>query len=165
MHSRSPNSIDCCGVYGIDEVRRGDPLVRGLLSNDREDSVGSARIASAIAGAGLAMAAVLAAGCASSAPHEFGQYNNLGPKVEATPGESMPKHITVQLDKAANVAVFLVVPGRSTVLLFPGDSTDDQHIQAGAHVLSTSLAGVAVTDSPRFNNRMPPTRSPVGHTS
>jgi len=125
--------------------------------------VGSAPIASAIAGAGLAIAAVVAAGCASSAPHEFGQYNNLGPKVEATRGEAMPQHITVQLDKPANVAVFLVVPGRATVLLFPGDSTDDQHIQAGAHVLSTSLAGVTVTDSARFNRRPPTgTGSSVG---
>jgi hypothetical protein len=109
----------------------------------------------------LAIAAVVAAGCASSAPHQFGQYNNLGPKVAATRGEAMPQHVTVQLDRPANIAVFLVVPGRASVLLFPGDSTDDGHIQAGSHLLSTSLAGVTITDSARLNRR-PPTGSSNG---
>ena len=103
--------------------------------------------------AALALATLAAAGCASSAPHQFGQYNNFGPKVAATPGERLPQHITVQLDQPANVAVFLVVPGRPTTLLFPGDSTESGHMEAGSHLVSTSLAGVSLGDTSRLTRR------------
>ncbi len=111
----------------------------------REDSVGSAR---RIFGHARTLAAVaVLAGCASSAPRQYGQYNDLAPKVAATQGERMPQHITVQLGRPANVAVFLVVPGRATVLLFPEDSTESGFVEAGSHLVATSLAKVALDTS------------------
>src|SRR5262249_50945095 len=57
--------------------------------------------------------------CVSSGPHMFGQYNDLSPKVAPQQGDKVPRHLTVQLARPANVAVFLVVPGRGSELLFP----------------------------------------------
>ena len=93
------------------------------------------------------------AGCVSSQPAHFGQYNDLGPKVAATKGERLPLHVTVQLAKPANVAVFLVAPGRATTLLFPQDSVQPGFIDAGAHLVETTLAKNAVTDSSRLIRR------------
>jgi hypothetical protein len=93
------------------------------------------------------------AGCMSSQPAHFGQYNDLGPKVAATKGERLPLHVTVQLAKPANVAVFLVAPGRPTTLLFPQDSVQPGFIDAGAHLVETTLAKNAVTDSSRLVRR------------
>jgi len=87
----------------------------------------------------LACVAVLAA-CATTGPAHFGQYNEFGPKVAATKGERSPLHLTVQLEKPANVAVFLVAPGRASVLLFPQDSVANGFVEAGAHTIETSLA-------------------------
>ncbi len=85
-------------------------------------------------------AVAVVAGCATTGPAHFGQYNEFGPKVAATKGERSPLHLTVQLDKPANVAVFLVAPGRASVLLFPQDSTANAFVEAGAHTVETSLA-------------------------
>jgi hypothetical protein len=80
------------------------------------------------------------AGCASSAPKVFGAYNDLAPKVEQQTGERIPLHLTVSLNRPANVAVFLVTPGRGSLLLFPADSTSRGFVDAGSHLIETSLA-------------------------
>jgi hypothetical protein len=102
----------------------------------------------------------MAAGCASSKPHTFGQFNDLAPRVAATPGERLPLHVTAQLARPANVAVFLVMPGRSTILLFPQDSTAPQYVEAGAHLLETSMVRATATDSSQLIRR--PGQGPVG---
>ena len=115
---------------------------------------------------GRISAAVLiatAVGCASNAPQHYGQYNELAPRVAATTGERLPVHLTVQLGRPANVAVFLVVPGRATMLLFPDDSTQSAYIEAGSHVIVTSLAKAALSDSSRFIRL--PQRRPMGNRS
>jgi len=111
----------------------------------------------------LALLAMFA-GCMSSQPAHFGQYNDLGPKVAATKGERLPLHVTVQLAKPANVAVFLVAPGRPTTLLFPQDSVQPGFIDAGAHLVETTLAKNAVSDSSRLVRRpgQPAGTQPVG---
>lgn len=96
---------------------------------------------------------VIVAGCASSGPAHFGQYNDLAPKVAATKGERMPLHLTVQLEKPANVAVFLVAPGRASTLLFPQDSVQPGFVEAGAHLVETTLAKASLTDSSRLIRR------------
>lgn len=102
---------------------------------------------------GLALLATLA-GCATGGPAHFGQYADLGPKVAATKGERLPLHLTVQLEKPANVAVFLVAPGRASTLLFPEDSLQKQFVEAGAHLVQTALAKNGVgTDSSRLIRR------------
>jgi hypothetical protein len=99
------------------------------------------------------------AGCASSGPHQFGQFTDLAPKVAATKGERIPQHVTVQLGRAANVAVFYVVPGRPTQLLFPADSVQSAYIESGSHLVATSVAGRGLTDSSGFIRRPQPNGS------
>ncbi len=92
-------------------------------------------------------------GCASSQPHVFGQYNDLAPKVAPTQGERIPQHLTVQIARPANVAVFLVAPGRASRLLFPADSVQSSYVEAGSHLVETSLARAAIADSSRLIRR------------
>jgi hypothetical protein len=113
----------------------------------RGSSVGSGSIRAVVLIATLA-------GCGASAPHHFGQYNDLAPKVAATRGERVPQHVTVQLGRPANVAVFLVMPGRATVLLFPEDSTQSAYVEAGSHLVETSLVkGGSLSDTSRLIRR------------
>ena len=100
--------------------------------------------------------AVVAAGlvaCAAAKPHTYGNYNDLAPKVSPKSGERVPAHLTIDLAKAANVAVFLVVPGRASQLLFPADSTQSGFVQAGPHEVETSVAKATLTDSARLVRR------------
>src|SRR5262249_10197225 len=46
-----------------------------------------------------------------------------------------------------NVAVFLVVPGRGSTLLFPQDSTQSQYVEAGSHLVETIAAKNALSDT------------------
>jgi hypothetical protein len=94
-----------------------------------------------------------------SAPHLYGQYNDLAPKVAPTVGERTPRHLTVQLAKPANVAVFLVVPGRGSTLLFPADSLQNQYVEAGSHLVETSATRTTTSDSSRLA-RLPNTTQP-----
>ncbi|MGE5100608.1 MAG: hypothetical protein ACM3SX_11530 [Deltaproteobacteria bacterium] len=95
-------------------------------------------------------------GCASSQPHIFGQYNDLAPKVAPTQGERIPQHLTVQIARPANVAVFLVAPGRASRLLFPADSMQSGYVEAGSHLVETSLARLSSSDSSRLIRRPEP---------
>ena len=104
----------------------------------------------------------ITSGCASAKPHLFGQYNDIAPKVAPTAGERSPQHLTVQLARPANVAVFLVIPGRASVLLFPSDSTQTQYVEAGSHLVQTAAAKGALSDTSRLGRlpqgaRQPPT--------
>jgi hypothetical protein len=108
----------------------------------REDSVLVGRLFS------LALLAAIA-GCATGGPAHFGQYPEFTPKVAATKGERSPLHVTVQLAKPANVAVFLVAPGRQTTLLFPADSVQPQLVEAGSHLVETRIARQAADTAGR----------------
>ncbi|MGH9885449.1 MAG: hypothetical protein ACREBE_07960 [bacterium] len=92
-------------------------------------------------------------GCASGGPRQYGQYNDLSPKVAPEKGERLPQHVTVQLARPANVAVFLVMPGRGSVLLFPTDSAQSGYMEAGPHLVETSYRRVALSDSSRLVRR------------
>jgi hypothetical protein len=93
------------------------------------------------------------AACAAAKPHTYGAYNDLAPKVAAKSGERAPQHVTITLARPANVAVFFVVPGRASQLLFPADSTQSGFVQAGAHEVETTVAKLALTDSARIVRR------------
>jgi hypothetical protein len=101
-----------------------------------------------------ALAGILV-GCAGNKPHMFGQYNDLAPQVAPTQGERIPLHLTVQLARPANVAVFLVAPGRASRLLFPADSTQSTYVEAGSHLVETSLTKATLSDTSRLM-RLPP---------
>ena len=88
----------------------------------------------------LALLLGILGACVSSGPHTFGQYNDLAPKVAPQQGDRIPRHLTVQLARPANVAVFLVVPGRGSELLFPADSAQSQYMEGGSHLVETSRA-------------------------
>jgi hypothetical protein len=129
--------------------RRGSRLIGVFSLMLREGLVSSGRILSA---ALVATLAALAA-CASNKPHTFGQYNDLQPRVAPTKGERLPQHVTVQLARGANVAIFLVVPGGTTRLLFPADSTQSSYIEAGSHLVETSAARGSLGDTSRLVRR------------
>src|SRR5215472_13415279 len=97
---------------------------------------------------------VIVTACMHSAPHVYGQYTDIAPKVAPQPGERTPRHLTLQLAKPANVAVFLVVPGRGSTLLFPQDSLQSQYVEAGSHLVETAAAKNALSDTSRLN-RLP----------
>jgi hypothetical protein len=100
-----------------------------------------------------ALLAMLTA-CGASRPHTFGSYDALSPRITPKEGERTPQHVTVELARPANVAVFLVVPGRGSQLLFPADSTQSGYIEAGSHTVETSLARLALgSDSSRLMRR------------
>lgn len=90
------------------------------------------------------------AACASAKPHVFGEVNDLAPRVAPVPGERIPQHLTVQLGRPANVAVFYVVPGRGSTLLFPQDSTASQYVEAGSHLVQTAQANLSPSDTSRL---------------
>jgi hypothetical protein len=93
------------------------------------------------------------AACASSAPKTFGNYHDLAPLVQATQGERAPQHLTVQLNRPANVAVFLVTPGNRSLLLFPADSNQSGFIDGGSHLVETSVARQTLSDTSRLIRR------------
>ncbi len=106
-------------------------------------------------------AAAAVAGCAAAKPHTFGAYNDLSPRIAPQPGERTPQHVTVELNRSANVAVFYVVPGRGSELLFPADSTQSGFLQSGSHTLTTVRAKMALNDTSRVQRR-PDQPVPVG---
>lgn len=91
----------------------------------------------------------------------FGQYNDLTPRVAAPQGDRLPRRLTVQLGRPANVAVFLVVPGRGSELLFPADSVQSQFMESGSHLVETSRARGALNDSSRLVRRPTPAPAPT----
>jgi hypothetical protein len=99
------------------------------------------------------MLSVALAACASSAPKRFGQFNDLAPRVAPQQGERQPIHLTVQVARPANVAVFLVVPGVGSTLLFPADSTQSEYVEAGSHLVETVAARQALSDTSRLIRR------------
>jgi hypothetical protein len=100
--------------------------------------------------------------CGASAPHQLGQFRDLGPRVAATPGERVPIHATVQLTKPANIAVFLVMPGRGSTLLFPMDSMQNGYMEAGSHLIETAYAKNVLSDSARLIRRPGDPQPPPG---
>lgn len=98
----------------------------------------------------LAVITATIAACAASKPHTFGDTGGLNPRIAAQKGERVPQHVTVQLNQGANVAVFLVVPGRGSELLFPADSTQNGFVEAGSHLLQTRATRNMLTDTSRL---------------
>src|SRR5262245_35370940 len=102
--------------------------------------------------AAVVLATMLLA-CASGGPRHFGEYTDLAPKVAPQEGERLPQHLTVQIARPANVAVFLVMPGRGSTLLFPADSAQSGYMEGGSHLVETSYRRVALSDSGRLMRR------------
>jgi hypothetical protein len=95
----------------------------------------------------------MVAACATNKPHTYGSYDALAPKVTPQQGERTPRHLTVQLSRGANVAIFFVVPGRGSRLLFPADSTSSGFIDAGSHVVETSETRATLSDTSQLIRR------------
>jgi len=99
-------------------------------------------------------------GCATGGPHVFGRYADFSPRVAPQQGERVPQHLTIQLARPANVAVFLVVPGRASRLLFPADSVQSAYMEGGSHLVQTAAGQAALGDSSNLLRRPPSQRSP-----
>jgi hypothetical protein len=121
----------------------------------REGSVRSSTLGS------IALLGVFA-GCATGGPHHFGQYADLSPRVASAVGERVPQHLTVQVGRPANVAVFLVVPGRGSTLLFPADSVQSGFVEAGSHLVETTLGRGALNDTSKLIRRPQGQQGPPG---
>ena len=100
--------------------------------------------------------------CTGNTPRVYGEYHDISPKVALPQGERVPRHLTVELARPANVAVFLVVPGTASRLLFPPDSLQGQYIEAGAHLVETSLARASTGDTSRLLRPIPPNERGMG---
>lgn len=104
-----------------------------------------------------------AVACGGTTLRQYGQYETISPRVAAVPNERVPLHVSVELARPANVAVFFVVPGRASMLLFPDDSTRSTQLAAGTHQLATSFARqTASADSLRNSRRLPAGQPPAG---
>lgn len=102
-----------------------------------------------------AVALAVVAACSPPKPRTYGNsYDQYTPKVTPTKGERLPQHLTVDLARSANVAIFLVLPGRGIQLLYPADSTSNGFITQGQHLIETSVAKNALTDTSRLT-RLP----------
>src|SRR5688572_12013668 len=61
-----------------------------------------------------------------------------------------PNTVSLQLDEAGHIAVILVAPGHSATLVYPKDSTTNNQLGAGQHVISIRIPEVLVlSDSQR----------------
>jgi hypothetical protein len=93
--------------------------------------------------------------CGPARPRLYGDTSVLAPQVAPVKGEKTPEHVNVSLAQPANATVFLVIPGRTPILLFPKDSTTSEYFEAGAHEVATSLMGkgTALRDSAAMQRR------------
>ena len=93
--------------------------------------------------------------CQPARPRLYGDSSVLAPQVAGVKGEKTPSHVNVSLAQPANVAVFLIVPGRTPMLLFPADSTTSEYLDAGVHEVATTLAGkkTPLVDSSEMQRR------------
>ena len=71
-------------------------------------------------------------------------------RITAVDSALPPTSVTLQLDQPGSAIVLLVAPGHSATLLYPGDSTTDNRLSAGTHVLRIQIPEYLVqTDSQR----------------
>lgn len=97
---------------------------------------------------------VAVAACAGTVVRQYGEYTTFSPRVSTSDKQPRPTKVTVQLAKPANVAVFLVTPGRTPTLLYPADSTQSTYVDAGTHEVTTALANKPATrDTSRLVRR------------
>jgi len=72
------------------------------------------------------------------------------PDITAVDSMHPPKSASVRLDKDAYVVLLLVAPGHSATLLYPKDSTTDNHLSAGAHEIAFQVPGrMTLSDTAR----------------
>ena len=72
---------------------------------------------------------------------------------------------TVQVGRPANVAVFLVVPGRGSTLLFPADSMQSGFVEAGSHLVETAFGRNALSDTSKLIRRPQDPTGSAGHAA
>jgi len=95
----------------------------------------------------------IAAGACASFPKAgaVGEMPAAPTRITAVDSAYPPRSLSLQLDQAAYTAVLLVAPGHSATLLYPTDSTTDNRLNAGAHVLQVTVpASLLETDSARI---------------
>jgi len=71
------------------------------------------------------------------------------PRITAVDSLRPPKFARVQLDQPAYAVLVLVAPSHSATLLYPADSTVDNHLGAGSHQLTFTIPSAFVSDSTR----------------
>ncbi|HMC55793.1 MAG TPA: hypothetical protein VKH19_11505 [Gemmatimonadaceae bacterium] len=101
---------------------------------------------------GSIAATISALACASTpAAGPLADGSTAVPRITAVDTTRPPRSAWVQLDQQAYAVLVLVAPGHSATLLYPVDSSIDNHLSAGAHQLSFSLPGMMVLDDTARN--------------
>src|SRR3954471_2189594 len=78
------------------------------------------------------------------------------PRITAVDTMRPPHFAWIQLDKPTYTVLMLVAPGHTATLLYPEDSTVDNHLGAGTHQLTFRVPGpVVLADSIRNPDRSP----------
>jgi hypothetical protein len=130
-----------------------------------------------VKGFAAALSAALTIGTAAcaSAPKAgaIGETPAVPARITAVDSGRPPRNVSVQLDQQSYAAVLLVAPGHSATLLYPADSTTNNRLDAGTHVLpvtvperlvqtdSVAIAGlIRARDSARVRVRGPTMRTP-----
>ena len=103
------------------------------------------------------LAATLSSACASfPSAGTLGEGSALRPHITSVDTAHPPRHVTIELDQPAYVALLLVAPGHSATLLYPADSITNNRLSAGTHQLNLRIPGVLVlVDSIRNPSRAP----------
>ncbi len=105
------------------------------------------RLAPIISLTALGAVCTLAA-CASTPPRQYGQYSALQPRFAVVGKEgSRPEQLTVTLNQPAYVTVLFVVPGRGSVVIYPTDSTTQNHLSAGTQQITVNFPKPPARDS------------------
>jgi hypothetical protein len=113
----------------------------------------------------IGLLGALTVGCAGNPkPKTFGNAPDLTPGVEILGNDRLPLHLRVDLPQAAHVAAFYVIPGESTQLLYPADSSGSKPLPAGVQEISTWFANRALNDSSRLLRRPQRAAPPVDAT-
>lgn len=91
------------------------------------------------------MAVATALACASvPAAGPLAEGSTATPRITAVDTVRPPRSAWIQLDQPGYAALMLVAPGRNATLLYPSDSTVDNHLAAGAHQLTFRIPGTLV---------------------
>ncbi|HEX7938146.1 MAG TPA: hypothetical protein VF483_04085, partial [Gemmatimonadaceae bacterium] len=70
------------------------------------------------------------------------------PDITAVDSTYPPRNASIKLDKDAYTVMLLVAPGHSATLLYPKDSSVDNHLTAGTHSIAFQVPGpLVLTDS------------------
>jgi len=85
----------------------------------------------------IALALVVTTAACASGPEirKLGDYSAAQPLFTTPANEKTPSQITVNVTRPSYVTALFVVPGRGAVVVFPTDTLESTHVDAGQHTI------------------------------